>query len=190
MSERIPKSTFEKSQEKHDQFDNSYAEKLGKEIERKAEKHTDNLEATVEKTKHEALTIAQEHDEVQRAKNTAELNKQESVPRITKQDIALSYRKTMRSMQSQLSTPSRAFSKVIHNPVVEKTSDIVGNTVARPNLIIAGAIGAIASIVVYLLAKNYGYLLTGSETIVLFITGWVVGAVIEYARVGFGNRKK
>ena len=30
MSERVPKSTFEKPQEKHDQFDNSYTEKLGK----------------------------------------------------------------------------------------------------------------------------------------------------------------
>ena len=93
-------------------------------------------------------------------------------------------------MQGQLSAPSRAFSRVIHNPVVEKTSDAIGNTVARPNLIISGALGAIASVFVYFIAKRYGYLLSGSETIVLFVAGWAIGAVIEYARVGLLNNRK
>ena len=88
----------------------------------------------------------------------------------------------MENVQDQLSAPSRAFSKVIHNPVVEKTSDAIGNTVARPNLIISGALGAIASVIVYFIAKLYGYLLSGSETIILFVAGWSIGAVIEYAR--------
>ena len=92
-------------------------------------------------------------------------------------------------MQSQLNAPSRAFSKVIHNPVVEKTSDVVGNTVARPNLVIAGALGAIASVVVYIIAKTYGYELSGFETIGLFILGWAIGAIIEYVRVGLLNKR-
>lgn len=96
----------------------------------------------------------------------------------------------MKQVHSQLSAPSRTFSKVIHNPVVEATSEVVGNTIARPNLIIAGAIGAIASIVVYMLAKRYGYALSGFETIALFIVGWLIGAIIEYARVGFANHKR
>ncbi len=109
---------------------------------------------------------------------------------LTKKDIEASYKKTLENVQDQLSAPSRAFSKVIHNPVVEKTSDAIGNTVARPNLIISGALGAIASVVVYFIAKRYGYLLSGSETIILFVAGWSIGAVIEYARVGFINNRK
>jgi len=108
----------------------------------------------------------------------------------TKKDIEASYKKTLENVQDQLSAPARAFSKVIHNPVVEKTSDAIGNTVARPNLIISGALGAIASVVVYFIAKRYGYLLSGSETIILFVAGWSIGAVIEYARIGFINNRK
>ena len=109
---------------------------------------------------------------------------------LTKKDIEASYKKTLENVQDQLSAPSRAFSKVIHNPVVEKTSDAIGNTVARPNLIISGALGAIVSVIVYFIAKRYGYLLSGSETIILFVAGWSIGAVIEYARVGFINNRK
>jgi len=101
-----------------------------------------------------------------------------------------SYKKTLDNVQKQLPAPSRAFSKVIHNSAVEKTSDAIGNTIARPNLIIAGALGAIASIIVYLIAKKYGYVLSGSETIVLFAAGWCIGAIIEYGRVGLINKQK
>ena len=59
-------------------------------------------------------------------------------------------------MQSELSPASRTFSKVIHNPAVEKTSEVIGSTVARPNLIIAGALGAIASVIVYFISRRYG----------------------------------
>ena len=95
----------------------------------------------------------------------------------------------MKKMQSELSPASRTFSKVIHNPAVEKASEAIGSTVARPNLIIAGALGAIASVIIYFVARHYGYVLSGSETIILFGCGWIIGAIIEYARVGFLNKR-
>lgn len=86
---------------------------------------------------------------------------------------------------------SRAFSKVIHHPVVDKVSDTVGNTIARPNLIIAGGLGTlILCSAVYLIAKQYGYVLSGFEAIGTFLLGWGIGAVIEYARVGFVNQRR
>lgn len=137
-----------------------------------------------QEARHEALEQAAEKE--QAAEMSTEVEKPQQ---ITKDDRDASYKQTMHKMQQQLPPASRAFSKVIHNPAIEKTSEVVGNTIARPNLIIAGALGAIISVIVYFIAKRYGYILSGSETIILFIAGWLIGAIIEYARVGFLNKK-
>ena len=164
------------------EVERSAAEKLERRAERAAERQH---EKQLDDARHEALEQAE-------ASQTAETEKpvvSEAPRQITKADRTDSYRKTMKKMQSELSPASRTFSKVIHNPAVEKASEAVGSTVARPNLIIAGALGAISSVIVYFIARHYGYVLSGSETIILFGCGWVIGAIIEYARVGFLNKR-
>jgi len=90
----------------------------------------------------------------------------------------------MKETQAQMSAPARAFSKTIHNPVVERTSEVVGSTVARPNAILAGSLSAfILTLVIYLVAKYYGYPLSGFETIAAFVLGWAIGLLIDYLRV-------
>ena len=158
---------------------------LEKQLERNAEK---SGEQNPDEARHEIERIAIEAEKTQEKEQHASVEKVEQKP-ITKRDIEEKYQETMKHMRSQLPAPSRAFSKVIHNPIVEKTSDVIGNTVARPNLIIAGSLGAIASVVVYVLARTYGYELSGFETIGLFLLGWLIGAIFEYARVGFLNNK-
>lgn len=154
-------------------------------LERRAEQAAERQHEKLDDARHEALEQAE-------ARQTAETEKpaaSETPRQITKDDRTNSYRKTMEKMQSELPPASRTFSKVIHNPAVEKASEAIGSTVARPNLIIAGALGAISSVVVYFIARHYGYVLSGSETIILFGCGWVIGAIIEYARVGFLNKR-
>lgn len=143
----------------------------------------------VEATKLEAIAEAEKSEQ---QKNSEKQKKAERAPKelLTKEVIETKYQKTLDDMQTNLpSKASRTFSRVIHNPVIEKTSEVVGNTVARPNLVISGAIGAIASVIVYFIARKYGYPLSGFETIGLFILGWAIGAIIEFARVGFLNKK-
>jgi hypothetical protein len=90
----------------------------------------------------------------------------------------------MREVRSHMSAPSRAFSKVIHNPAVEKTSDALGNTVARPNAILSGSLFAfLFTLAVYLIARYSGYPLSGTETIASFILGWVLGLIYDYVRL-------
>lgn len=163
------------------EVERSAAEKL----EERAERAVGQQHEGIDEAHREALEQAE-------ASQTAETEKPaapETPRQITKADRTDSYRKTMKKMQSELSPASRTFSKVIHNPAVEKASEAIGSTVARPNLIIAGALGAISSVVVYFIARHYGYVLSGSETIILFGCGWVIGAIIEYARVGFLNKR-
>jgi hypothetical protein len=154
-------------------------------LERRAEQAAERQHEKLDDARHEALEQAE-------ARQTAETEKpptSETPHQITKDDRTNSYRETMKRMQSELPPASRTFSKVIHNPAVEKASEAIGSTVARPNLIIAGALGAISSVVIYFVARHYGYVLSGSETIILFGCGWVIGAIIEYARVGFLNKR-
>ncbi len=162
------------------EVERSAAEKLEERAERAVEQHEG-----IDEAHREALEQAEASQTTETEKPPAP----ETPRQITKDDRADSYRKTMKKMQSELSPASRTFSKVIHNPAVEKTSEVIGSTVARPNLIIAGALGAIASVIVYFIARRYGYVLSGSETIILFICGWVVGAIVEYARIGFLNKR-
>lgn len=107
-----------------------------------------------------------------------------SVRKVTKKQKATEYKKTMTAIRSEMSAPARTFSKVIHNPVVEKTSEVVGNTVARPNAILAGSTTAFVAVaLIYIIAKQYGYPLSGFESIAAFIIGWLIGITFDYLRV-------
>lgn len=100
------------------------------------------------------------------------------------------YKATMKEVESQLSPASRTFSKIIHNKAVERASEVTGNTIARPNAILYGALFAfLMTLGVYLLAKNLGYPLSGFETIGAFGLGWVLGLVFDFLKVMVTGRK-
>ena len=104
---------------------------------------------------------------------------------ITKEDRKDSFKKTMETVQSQLPKSSRTFSKVIHNPTVEKVSELTGKTIARPNAILSGSVVAfVLTLAIYTLAKINGYPLSGFETIAAFIIGWIAGMLFDYIRIG------
>lgn len=92
----------------------------------------------------------------------------------------LNYAQTMASMQRQLSPLSRSFSKVIHAPIVEKTSEALENTVARPSLNVGATWTAlIVGAVFYFTARHFGYTLSGSELLFSFIVGAALGLLGE-----------
>lgn len=109
---------------------------------------------------------------------------------ISKKEKDASFKRHMQQVQAEMSPPARVFSKFIHNKAVERTSEFVGSTIARPNSIMAGAIVAfVAVLIVYLVAKNLGYVLSGFETIAAFIIGWVLGILYDYLRVMVTGKK-
>lgn len=103
---------------------------------------------------------------------------------------AASYKSTMKQVENELPPVSRAFSKFIHNKTVERVSDTVGSTVARPNAILAGSFMAfVFTLVIFLVARYYGYPLSGTETIAAFALGWMVGLLFDYIRLEFTGGK-
>lgn len=113
-------------------------------------------------------------------------NKSTSIHRgfISKSQKEVSFNRTMKHVQAELSPGSRMFSKFIHIKAVDHISEILCSTIARPNAILAGNMSAFLIILgVYILAKNIGYQLSGFETICSFIVGWIIGVIYDYLRV-------
>ena len=131
MSEKL-KSTVENAVDTRELADlnREKAAEIERSLEKAVEKEKSNAE-NENSIKHEAIEIAARQEKRQEQKESKEIK--EDKP-LTKKDVEASYKKTLENVQDQLSAPSRAFSKVIHNPVVEKTSDAIGNTVARPKI--------------------------------------------------------
>ena len=95
----------------------------------------------------------------------------------------------MTDARREMSAPSRAFSKLIHTKAVEKSSEAVGSTVARPNAILSGSIMAfVLTAGLYFWAKYVGYPLSGFETIGAFIIGWLIGMIIDFTRIMFTGK--
>ncbi|MDK2898901.1 MAG: hypothetical protein PWQ10_88 [Patescibacteria group bacterium] len=109
---------------------------------------------------------------------------------ISKKAREESYSRTMKQVQSELPPINRAFSKFIHNKVIEKTTDVIGGTIARPNAMFCGAFFAfLLTLMVYVIAKKIGYLLSGFETILAFIVGWALGIIYDYFHILFTGKK-
>lgn len=92
-----------------------------------------------------------------------------------------SYKKTIDRTRSNLSINSRLFSKIIHAKFIEKIGDFLGATLARPNAILAGAaFSFFTTLAFYMYAKITGFELSGFETIIAFIIGWIIGIIYDY----------
>ncbi|MFZ1302223.1 MAG: hypothetical protein WAQ27_06660 [Candidatus Microsaccharimonas sp.] len=195
MSEHIPQSPETAPENKEVSIEKqleSYA-KAEAAAERGIENaNIENGEKAAENAKVEALKEA-----ISVEKGSAEKKKKESGSPagrrhgvVSKKERKTSYNHQMKKLQAELPPVQRGFSKLIHNPVVEKTSEAVGSTVARPNAILAGAIVAfVAVLAVYLTAKHFGYVLSGFETIGAFIVGWVLGILYDFFRVMITGKK-
>ena len=108
----------------------------------------------------------------------------------SKKQRSNSYENTMDHIRSEMRGPARTFSKIIHNSSVEKVSEVVGSTIARPNAIVAGSTAAmIMTLAVFIVAKRYGYQLSGFETIGSFTVGWILGVIYDYIRIGFAGKR-
>jgi FtsZ-interacting cell division protein ZipA len=148
-----------------------------------------NPERSVERSVAEAKEAASKAEKKQKPE-PAHAEKRRDTPAQRRAKAKASYKATMKETQAQLSAPARTFSKVIHNPAVERTSEAVGSTVARPNAILAGSLTAfLFTLAIYVVARHYGYPLSGFETIAAFIVGWAVGLLVDYLRVMITGKK-
>lgn len=192
MSEKLEgyQSTNESKVENTEAID-ALVEKAASKLESAAELSPKDSEAKVEQARQKATEHAVSVEAGGKEKDTPK------DPRIKfrrgpidKKTREKSYKQTVSRIQGELPVASRTFSKIIHNKAVEATSEALANTVARPNAILAGAVAAfILTLLTYVVAKTLGYKLSGSETIVSFTVGWLIGLIYDYFRLLITGKK-
>jgi hypothetical protein len=92
----------------------------------------------------------------------------------------LNYVQTLASVQRRLNPVSRSFSRVIHAPAIEKASEVLEETIARPSITVGATWTAlILGSIFYFTARHYGFALSGSEITLSFVVGAVLGLVLE-----------
>lgn len=184
MVERLPNNSGEKLDEQAlEKAGEAERERLAAERERSAEK---SHEKDVEKAKHEALEAINktEREKKESQQETSPAEKRTHHRANTKAARDANFKREMKQVQSQLSAPGRAFSKFIHVAPIEKTSEAIGATIARPNAILFGSFfAALATLGLYLWARHAGYPLSGFETIGAFVLGWLVGIIVDFTRI-------
>lgn len=167
-----------------------HRERLKEKIETAAERSVESSSAERE-ARHEVMEAAPLAAEI--TSTETENAPQDKAP-MTRDDKRHSFNTTMHHVRKELPKTERAFSKVIHQPVVEKTSEFVGKTVARPSGVLGATIaGFIGLLLVFGVAKRVGFALSGSELPLLLGIGLIAGLVVEWfykaTRSVFSSRK-
>ncbi|MFT4532066.1 MAG: hypothetical protein ACI9T8_000067 [Candidatus Saccharimonadales bacterium] len=94
----------------------------------------------------------------------------------------IAFSRALTRARKKLSIPSRVFSKVIHNEALDRSSEFVGKTVARPVSMLSGAVFAfIGTSALLWLTRKYGYEYNYLVVVLLFGGGWLLGIVGELA---------
>ncbi len=158
------------------------------------------VKSSAERSEHKARTTGekpQEHDKekIENLRHNAEVeaksSKEISIDKVgeknatdhymvTKELKAQALKRGLTRARKHLSSADKAFSKLIHQPVVDGLSAIGEKTIARPKGILTGSILALAgSSYVLFSAKHYGYVYNYWIVFVLFAGGYLAGLAIE-----------
>lgn len=164
--------------------------------------HPETLKNLEHAPKHEKSVDGESHqhkqEEISKAREAISHTEQESTPtpvvvplKPERHQFQQTYSQAVKSLQRRLSPASRAFSQVIHQPVVETLSNSAEKTIARPSLLLGAITGAlIVTVVLYVVARSNGYVFTPIFSIAALIIGGAVGLVLEFLRFAFTGRSK
>lgn len=154
-------------------------ERIKDKIESQAEKVGDSSKAELE-ARHEIQETAISAAEY--SSTSGEDNAPTRPITTTKRDKQRSFETTMHHARKNMRVLDRTFSKVIHQRVVEKTSDALGKSIARPSGLLGASIASfIGLLLIFGVAKYTGFELSGSEMPLLLLVGLVSGLLIEWA---------
>lgn len=183
MAERLSnpeeaKSSANKLELKVEQPNTASAEKAladearAEKAERHASERLEQLKSPKPETKRE---------QVEKTEHKAEqLPKLERENKPTKAARKTAFNEEITAIRSHLTPAQARLSKIVHNRVIESTSQALEETVFRPSLVLGGALGALLiGGGFYVFAKVRGYPVSGSEFMVGLIVGGGLGLVAE-----------
>ncbi len=149
-----------------------------KELQEKAEKTNEISQDSIESIKRSIESTAVSGKEY--GVGEKETKQNHTTHGITKHLKKDAYKRVLKKTQSHLSAPERTFSKAIHNPTVDKVSDVASKTVARPSGILFGGIGAfVGSLVIFYVSKRSGFSYNYLLFLLVFIGCYFIGLIFE-----------
>lgn len=93
---------------------------------------------------------------------------------------SISFQRILTRTRKQLSRPERSLSRLVHQPAVDKVSQVGEKTIARPSGLLTGGLFAlVGSSIMLFMAKHYGFRYNLFVFIVLFVAGFFVGLLVE-----------
>jgi hypothetical protein len=124
--------------------------------------------------------IEREHLDHDKPENKTQVDTSVEAISISRADKQHAYKLTMSQIQSNMAPVTRQFSRLIHSKVVEKTSEVLESSVARPSGILGGGLFATIGLGAMLFfANRNGFKLSGSELLIFIVSGWIVGILAE-----------
>ncbi|MGI9028318.1 MAG: hypothetical protein ACR2FM_05780 [Candidatus Saccharimonadales bacterium] len=181
MSELQPHFEGEKlnelDQKNFEKANDEAAEKRREAAEKAAEHDLRNsLEAIQERVEKAARSKA----EVDAADGRAETYASESPIDLGTQFKGHAYQQQIQRVQQKEKPAERAFSKFIHQPVIEEISQLAEDTIARPSGLLAGGLfSAVSSLLVLWICRHYGYEYNFIIGLGGFVAGFVIGLLVE-----------
>lgn len=165
-----------------------HAERLLNKLEEAEKKHKEQ-QHTEQEVLHEAKELAESHEDRQKTREPVPAERRRGP--ISKKQLDNSFHSQMNHVRDHMTPGEKLYSRFMHTKAVEKASDFIGSTIARPNAMLTGSIFAFISVtILYFTANHFGIQLSGFETIGTFILGWFVGIIYDYASVAFRKRNR
>lgn len=180
MSEKLSHAPKHESHTHHDSIERAkqHLEELRAKAEAEAKEHSSNskMEA-IQKSVEEAAISGAEMMPAESEGNQA------PAPTYVNRELKdLSFKRTMKNTRKKLRAPERVASKVIHQPIVEKVSDVASVSVARPSGLLGGGLFALlGSLALMWVTKHYGYEYNYLVFFMLFVAGFMLGMILELA---------
>lgn len=146
-------------------------------IKHEPEKEPIDIEAASRQVEKEARSAKETHVEEE------ETRKPHHPATVSKKVKNEAYKNTLESARAGLAAPERVFSKIVHQPMIDKASEVGAKTIARPaSLLSAGFIALIGSSVVLFMAHRYGFRYNLILFFALFVSGYFLGLIFEAVR--------
>lgn len=103
----------------------------------------------------------------------------------------LRMRRNLAHVQKRLKPAQKSLSKLIHQPLVQRTSEVAATTVTRPSGLLGGGITAfIGSLIYAYLSRSAGFTYNFSMFLCFFVGGFVLGVAGEFALHQLARRKQ
>lgn len=187
MSELHPKDyeqLITPEQDQHRQEELAMQHELQKDAKNK---HADNIDTIRETIEQQASTHEVNPTQIAHERH----NEHRPHHYLTKSIKAQQYKKTMADVRKSLPSSQQRFSKIVHQPAIERVSEVAAKTVVRPSGIIGGALFAlIGSTFIMYTARRIGFELPNTIFAILFIVGFIAGVFIELLFYSLTRMKK